>query len=83
MYEIYHKANKKMAYYDDKLGLIVEPEYQNAYKFELFIHQFLNFCEEGRFGVLCVDRQDEFAPVKNEEGKLEDSPNTARQLVYR
>ena len=37
-------------------------------------------CEEGRFGVLRVPRDEEFAPVKNAEGV--DSPQSARELIY-
>ena len=48
--------------------------------FELFIHQFLNFCSEQEVGVLVIDRKTEFAPVKNAEGV--DSPESARQLIY-
>ena len=29
-----------------------------------------------------VKRDEEFAPIKNPEGVNEDSPNTARQLLY-
>lgn len=45
----------------------MKPEKPNAYKFELFIHNFLPFCEPGKFGVLIVPREEEFAPVKNAE----------------
>ena len=62
---------------------LIKPEQPNAYKFELFIHNFLPFCEAGRFGVLRVSREDEFAPIKNKEGTEVDSPNTARDLIYK
>lgn len=77
---LYHKAFKKYAYLDPSTGLKVTPSSQNSYKFELFVHNFLPFCEVGRFGVLRVPREDEFAPVKNAEGA--DSPASARQLIY-
>ena len=56
----------------------MKPTSPNGYKFELFIHSFINFCEDGEFGILQVEREEEFAPVKNAEGTHVDSPNTAR-----
>jgi UDP-N-acetylglucosamine/UDP-N-acetylgalactosamine diphosphorylase len=66
--KLYHKAIKKVPHYDPKTQDTVKPTVNNGYKFELFIHNFLPFCEPGRFGVLQVVREDEFAPVKNAEG---------------
>lgn len=80
---LYHKAHKKVPFYDFKSMQVVKPESPNAYKFELFIHNFLPFCEPGRFGVLRVQREEEFAPVKNAEGSEVDSPNTARDLIFK
>jgi UDP-N-acetylglucosamine/UDP-N-acetylgalactosamine diphosphorylase len=77
---LYHKAFKKYAFLDTTTGEKVTPAAPNSYKFELFVHNFLPFCEVGRFGVLRVAREDEFAPVKNAEG--EDSPATAKALIY-
>ena len=42
------------------------------------------FCDAGKFGVMCVDRKDEFAPVKNADAKgkeVQDSPSMARRLI--
>jgi UDP-N-acetylglucosamine/UDP-N-acetylgalactosamine diphosphorylase len=77
---LYHKAFKKYTYLDADTGNRVTPTAPNSYKFELFIHNFLPFCEVGRFGVLRVPREDEFAPVKNAEGN--DSPASAKALIY-
>jgi UDP-N-acetylglucosamine/UDP-N-acetylgalactosamine diphosphorylase len=77
---LYHKAFKKYAYLDTTTGEKATPAAPNSYKFELFVHNFLPFCEVGRFGVLRVAREDEFAPVKNAEGV--DSPATAKALIY-
>jgi UDP-N-acetylglucosamine pyrophosphorylase len=48
----------------------------------LFIHNFLPFCEDGKFGALKVDRFSEFAPVKNADGETEvaDSPAQAKRM---
>jgi UDP-N-acetylglucosamine/UDP-N-acetylgalactosamine diphosphorylase len=77
---LYHKAFKKYPYLDPLTNTKHTPTSPNSYKFELFIHNFLPFCEVGRFGVLRVSREDEFAPVKNADGV--DSPQTARDLIY-
>jgi len=80
--KLYHKAIKKVQYWDEAKNATVKPTSNNGYKFELFIHNFLPFCDAGKFGVLRVQREDEFAPVKNAEGAPNDSPNTARELIY-
>ncbi len=81
MNKLYHKAFKKIPHWDEKENLLVKPEEPNGYKFELFIHNFLPFCDAGKFGVLKVVREEEFAPVKNATGV--DSPETARNLIFK
>lgn len=71
----YHVAVKKAAYVGED-GNIVTPEQPNAYKFEAFI--FDAFSQYDEMGILRVERDTEFAPVKNKSG--EDSPETARAL---
>lgn len=71
----YHSAYKKIEYLN-KNGEIVKPEKENAYKFESFI--FDAFEQLDDMAILRVKREEEFAPIKNTEGK--DSPETARQL---
>jgi UDP-N-acetylglucosamine/UDP-N-acetylgalactosamine diphosphorylase len=80
--KLYHKAIKKIPFYNPDTNEIEKPIESNGYKFELFIHNFLPFCESGRFGVLKVNREEEFGPVKNAEGASQDSPNTARNLIF-
>lgn len=66
-------------------GETKKPAKENAHKFELFLHNFLPFCNKGKFGVMCVERAKEFAPVKNadEPGKkVSDSPSEARELLF-
>ena len=46
----------------------MKPSKENGYKFELFLHNFLPFCEAGKFGAIKVTRAEEFAPVKNADG---------------
>lgn len=79
---MYHKAVKKIACFDEASGTTVKPTENNGYKFELFLHNCLTLLEPGTFGILEVNRSEEFAPVKNPEGSPVDSPNTARNMIY-
>jgi UDP-N-acetylglucosamine/UDP-N-acetylgalactosamine diphosphorylase len=75
----YHIANKKIPYLDSESRETVAPRENNGIKLELFI--FDVFCLADRWLVVEVCREDEFAPVKNEPGNPNDSPDTARQLI--
>ena len=83
--KLYHIAHKKVEAYDPKTKKAVKPDTNNAYKFELFLHNFLPFCTVGKFGAMTVTREDEFGPVKNadaKDGSIEkDSPLEARTLL--
>ena len=70
----YHAALKKVPYLDEK-GEMINPEKNNAIKFESFIFDVLKHVENGV--IMEVPREDEFSPIKNMEG--ENSPATARQ----
>ena len=71
----YHCAHKKIEYLN-KEGQVVKPEEPNAYKFEAFIFDAFKMLDE--MAIFRVKREEEFAPIKNAEGK--DSPNTALEL---
>ena len=58
--------------------MIIKPTECNGYKFELFLHNFLPMCSNGKCGALKVLREDEFAPVKNSNEEISDTPNTAK-----
>lgn len=60
----------------DSAGNRIVPEVPNAYKFESFIFDAFAFYQE--MGILRVERNHEFAPIKNQTG--EDSPDTAQNL---
>lgn len=72
----YHIAYKKIKSIDSS-GKLIELTKPTGYKFESFIFDIFPYCEE--MAVLRVLREEEFAPVKNKDGK--DSPQTARELV--
>lgn len=42
---------------------LVKPSQPNAWKLELRLEDFLSFIEADKFGVLKVDREDEYAPI--------------------
>ncbi len=71
----YHLATKKIAYLAED-GNTITPTEPNGYKFELFIFDI--FPAFSDMAVLQVERELEFAPVKNATG--DDSPETARKL---
>ena len=73
----YHVAFKK-AKYIDKDGNLVEPDSPNAYKFKAFL--FDSFGEVDDMAILRVKREEEFAPVKNNDSAGVDCPKTAREL---
>jgi len=71
----YHTAHKAANYIDENNNYIISDK-PNAYKFEKFI--FDGFKAFDRVLAFRVKKQEEFAPVKNKEGK--DSPETAIKL---
>lgn len=70
-----HKAIKKMQYID-KNGIVQNPENPCLVKYEAFIFDYFNKVDD--VTILRVQREKEFAPVKNKEGH--DSPDTATKL---
>ena len=70
----YHVAFKKLSHYVD--GKIITPNKPNAYKFEQFIFDSFTFFDN--ITLFRGKREEDFAPVKNKEGK--DSPETATEL---
>lgn len=76
---MYHKAVKKIPYFDPDSNTLVSPTQPNGIKLELFIFDAFPFAE--RWVVAETERSEEFAPVKNEPGNKVDSPDTARALM--
>ena len=71
----YHRAHKKGSYINKNFEEVF-PNEPNIYKFEKFI--FDAFEKFNDITILSVDKNQEFAPIKNAEGK--DSPETAINL---
>jgi UDP-N-acetylglucosamine/UDP-N-acetylgalactosamine diphosphorylase len=74
----FHRAFKKVPFIDDA-GRLVEPETENAIKFERFIFDALPLAE--RSLVVEARREDEFCPLKNKSGDF--SPEHVRQSMSR
>jgi UDP-N-acetylglucosamine/UDP-N-acetylgalactosamine diphosphorylase len=72
----FHTARKKVPYLDDK-GQLVQPQKENALKFERFIFDVLPLAE--RWLVMETSHREEFAPLKNAEGA--DSPKTVKAAL--
>ena len=71
-------AFKKVPYVDES-GNHVQPSEPNAYKAEMFI--FDMFAHARNLQVLSVDRESEFAPLKNASGSKSDCPETCRSAL--
>lgn len=77
---IYHLAKKKIPFLDPNgSGKQVLPSANNGYKLEMYVFDIFPLAD--KWTVLEVNREEEFAPVKNEPGNSVDSPDTARQLL--
>lgn len=72
----YHKAVKKIAYFDRAKGAMVTPAQPSGVKLERFVFDALPFAK--RSIILETSRVQEFAPIKNAEGL--DSPGSSAQL---
>ncbi|MBI4830997.1 MAG: UDPGP type 1 family protein, partial [Candidatus Lindowbacteria bacterium] len=69
----FHIAEKAVPFLDYR-GRLARPKEKNGLKFEKFVFDALSRARAS--AILEVDRDEEFAPIKNAEG--EDSPETAR-----
>lgn len=76
----FHVAKKKIPVADPVTGETVVPEGNSGIKLEAFI--FDVFPLSSRMAVLSVAREAEFAPVKNAPGSANDTPESARAMVY-
>lgn len=71
---IWHRAEKKVPYVDEK-GTEIKPEKPNAVKLEQFVFDAIPLAKNAI--VYTTERGEEFSPVKNAEGV--DSPATCRR----
>ena len=76
----YHSASKKIPYMDPTTKETVTPTQNNGVKLEMFIFDVFPLAQRNWL-VIEGDREDEFAPVKNEPGNPQDSPDTALKAI--
>lgn len=76
----YHSASKKIPYMDPITKETVTPTQNNGVKLEMFIFDVFPLAQRNWL-VIEGDREDEFAPVKNEPGNPQDSPDTALKAI--
>ena len=62
----FHRAEKKVPFYDEKTRQLIKPEKNNAVKLETFVFDALPMCDASI--IYETDRADEFAPIKNADG---------------
>ncbi len=62
----FHRADKKVPHLD-QTGQLVQPEEPNAVKLEMFVFDAMPLSDH--VVILETDRDEEFSPVKNKEGK--------------
>jgi UDP-N-acetylglucosamine/UDP-N-acetylgalactosamine diphosphorylase len=75
----YHLAEKTISMYDKVTKKTVIPTKNTGIKFELFCFDCFDLAK--KFGLFQIEREEEFAPVKNATG--DDSPESARLLISR
>ena len=75
----YHPAFKKNNYIDAGSGKLIEADMPNTYKFEAFIFEGFNMAKN--MLAFNVNRDEEFAPIKNRVGV--DSVETATLLYMK
>ena len=75
-----HVAHKKIPVWDPITSRTITPLSNNGIKLERFVFDIFPHCRNSNrtFAVLCVNRNDEFAPLKNGPGSANDCPETAR-----
>lgn len=74
----FHTSHKKVPFID-RSGQLVQPATPNAIRFERFIFDLLPHANKAL--VVEVDKAVAFAPVKNDDKSLTDSPTTARAAM--
>jgi UDP-N-acetylglucosamine/UDP-N-acetylgalactosamine diphosphorylase len=75
----FHRANKTVPFFDPRTHSMVTPPGTNAVKLEMFVFDALPECEHSI--ILETSREEEFAPIKDANGKGMDSPHVSRQAL--
>jgi UDP-N-acetylglucosamine/UDP-N-acetylgalactosamine diphosphorylase len=72
----FHVAKKKVTHIDPLTGRLKEPTRENAIKFERFVFDLLPAARTAI--VVEVDKQTQFAPLKNQSGAEKDTPESVQ-----
>lgn len=75
----FHIAKKKIPCVDLKTGEIVKPSEPNGIKLEQFIFDVFPSVDLEKFGLLEVERSEEFSPLKNGPSASNDNPASCRK----
>lgn len=75
----YHIARKKIPFIDLQREEPIKPAEPNGMKLELFVFDVFPFARA--FGVMEVERSEEFSPLKNAAGSASDTPETSRRDI--
>jgi len=73
----YHFAIKSVDSYSSKTNSTNKIE---GIKFEIFCMEAFKFLENEKFGLIKINRSQEFAPIKNKTGSAVDTPESALKL---
>lgn len=77
----YHVVKNRMRYYDKTLKEAVTPLDNNGYTFELFTYDAFPMARPENFGLLEIKREDEYAPITQGSGAIDETPETAKQAL--
>jgi UDP-N-acetylglucosamine/UDP-N-acetylgalactosamine diphosphorylase len=75
----FHFAKKKVPFVDLQSGERIQPETENAVKFERFIFDLLPSAENA--AVVEIDPPHHYAPLKNAPGSTSDCPETVKEAI--
>jgi UDP-N-acetylglucosamine/UDP-N-acetylgalactosamine diphosphorylase len=76
----YHLAHKAIAVYDAASGTLTAPDAPNGYKLERFVFDVFPYAK--RMLAMFVERNDEFAPLKNAPGSPSDTPKACAGALH-
>lgn len=71
-----HVAYKKIPQFDPQTGALTEPPKENGFKFEMFVFDVFELAT--KFVAMEVVRDEEFLPLKNQDGTPDSNPTSCR-----
>lgn len=77
----FHKAIKKIPYYDFNLKKLIDPKQPNGIKKEKFIFDIFKLTNNLRNIIFEVKREEEFLPLKNKDGDIDSLKSVKEGLL--